>query len=132
MERVRQTVSDKGIQIPLPLIQQYGLTPGQEVILEFGPDGVYLLPSVVDAEQIERYALKLLLRKLGDAVQIQVVHNDNSERRQGDDWRVNVYGSDGKLLLGHLAYTQSGEWMPEYSTSFAAMRQVAIEFFAHQ
>lgn len=91
--RTKQKVDAQGIHIPLPFVEQYGLSPGTEVFVEFGPDGIFLSPAFVDAEKIETQALRLLFRKLGDAVKVRV-----QQDREGTDlrtlWRVDVYGSD--------------------------------------
>jgi hypothetical protein len=129
MLRTRQKVDRQGIHIPLPFVEQYGLLPGAEVIVEFGPDGIFLTPAELTLEKIETQALRLLLRKLGDAVQVKTYPESDPERTR-DVWRVDVYASDAKLLLGHLFYTPDGEMLPERSTSFEAMRQKAIEQFA--
>lgn len=129
MLRTRQKVDRQGIHIPLPFVEQYGLLPGAEVIVEFGPDGIFLAPARLTADKIETQALRLLLRKLGDAVKVST-HQTSGAEKKGDEWCVDVYGSDAKLLLGHLFYTADGELLAERSTSFEAMRQKAIEFAA--
>lgn len=129
MLRTRQKVDRQGIHIPLPFVEQYGLLPGAEVIVEFGPDGIFLAPAQLTADKIETQALRLLLRKLGDAVKVRT-HQTSDTEKKGDEWCVDVYGSDAKLLLGHLFYTADGELLAERSTSFEAMRQKAIEFAA--
>jgi antitoxin component of MazEF toxin-antitoxin module len=126
MLRTKQKVDAQGVHIPLPFVEQYGLSPGTEVIVEFGPDGIFLSPATVNAEKIETQALRLLFRKLGDAIKVRV-QQDQEIAGLCNPWRVDVYGSDAKLLLGHLLYTADGEFLPESSTSFASMRQKAIE-----
>ncbi len=129
MLRTRQKVNAQGIQIPLPFVEQYGLLPGAEVIVEFGPDGIFLSPANLAAEKIETQALHLLFRKLGDAVKVSTQQEPAAENK-GNLWRVDVYASDAKLLLGHLTYTADGELLAERSTSFEAMRHKAIEHVA--
>jgi len=129
MLRTRQKVNAQGIQIPLPFVEQYGLLPGAEVIVEFGPDGIFLSPAILDAEKIEAQALHLLWRKLGDAVNVSI-HQENDPESESKNWRVDVYTSDAKLLLGHLIYTANGELLPEHSTSFEIMRHKALAPFA--
>lgn len=129
MLRTRQQVNAQGIQIPLPFIEQYGLLPGAEVIIEFGPDGIFLAPALLNVEKIETQALRLLFRKLGDAVKLNT-YQEGAPESKGNFWRVDVYASDGKLLLGHLIYTADGELLPERSTSFEAMRHKAVEHVA--
>ena len=126
MLRTRQKVNAQGIHIPLPFVEQYGLAPGAEVIVEFGPDGIFLAPAIMDAEKIETQALRLLFRKVGDAVKVRV-HQQSEVERASSNWCVEVYGSDDALLLGQLIYTADGEYLPEYSTSFETMRHKAIE-----
>ncbi len=129
MLRTRQKVNAQGIQIPLPFVEQYGLLPGAEVIVEFGPDGIFLSPAILAAEKIETQALHLLFRKLGDAVTVSI-HQESEPESEGNGWRVDVYASDARLLLGYLFYTADGELLPERSTSFEAMRHKAIEHMA--
>jgi len=125
MLRTRQKVNAQGIQIPLAFVEQYGLVPGAEVMVEFGPDGIFLAPAMMDARKIETQALHLLLRKVGDAVKVRV-HQQSEAARGSSTWCVEVYGSDDRLLLGQLIYTADGEYLPEYSTSFETMRHKAI------
>ena len=129
MLRTRQKVNAEGIYIPLPFVEQYGLLPGAEVIVEFGPDGIFLSPARLTAEKIEIQALRLLLRKLGDAVKVSTQPESDLESK-GTLWRVDVYASDARLLLGHLLYTADGELLTERSTSFEAMRRKAIDHVA--
>lgn len=126
MLRTKQKVDAQGIHIPLPFVEQYGLSPGTEVIVEFGPEGIFLSPAVVDAAKIETQALHLLFRKLGDAIKVRV-QQDSEITGLRNLWRVDVYGSDAQLLLGYLIYTADGEFLPENSTSFTSMRQKAIK-----
>jgi hypothetical protein len=127
MLRTRQKVDVQGIHIPLPFVEQYGLLPGTEVIVEFGPEGIFLAPARLTAEKVEIQALRLLFRKLGDAVKVKT-HPESESEKKGERWRVDVYGSDSKFLLGHLVYTSDGELLAELSTSFEVMRQKALEF----
>ena len=129
MLRTRQKVNAQGITIPLPFVEQYGLLPGAEVLVEFGPDGIFLSPARLDAEKIETQALRLLFRKLGDAIKVRT-YPESTADSESDRWRVEVHASDARLLLGYLLYTADGELLPERSTSFEAMRQKAIEQFA--
>lgn len=129
MLRTRQKVDMQGIHIPLPFVEQYGLLPGAEVIVEFGPDGIFLVPARLSAEKIETQALRLLFRKLGDAVKVSI-HPESESESKGDGWRVDVYSSDATLLLGHLFYTADGELLAERSTSFESMRHKALELVA--
>lgn len=46
MERIRQVVDTAGLQIPLPVMQRYGLQPGGRVILELGIDESRILPAI--------------------------------------------------------------------------------------
>ena len=65
METVRQVINDEGLQIPLPLIERYGLQPGARVILELEPQGIRIVPALPDANDIENIALCYLLIHLG-------------------------------------------------------------------
>jgi hypothetical protein len=87
--------------------------------------GTALSPSAVDIDKIETAVLRLLFRNVGDAVKVRV-QQDRSITDGRRRWRVDVYGSDAQLWLGYLLYTADGEFLPENSTTFRAMRQKAV------
>lgn len=62
MGQIHQMISSQGLEIPLPLMQQYGLQPGDRVILELGPDGIFMAIPIKEPKKIEMMALKLTFR----------------------------------------------------------------------
>lgn len=72
MERVRQVMGEKGLEIPLLLTERYGLRPGVQVVMELDEDGIRILPALPEKEDIESLALRYVLRNLGDAATISV------------------------------------------------------------
>lgn len=125
MERVHQMISGDGLQIPLPLMQRYGLQPGTQVILELGADGIRVLPALAQRSKIESQALRHLLRHLGDAVTIE------AQQREGA-WRVTVFASGSLRPIGELIYDLSGNFREESSTPLETMRQRAVEIVGDQ
>ncbi|MBI3914301.1 MAG: AbrB/MazE/SpoVT family DNA-binding domain-containing protein [Chloroflexi bacterium] len=118
MERVRQIVGPGGLQIPLLVMERYGLQPGTGVVLELEKDGIRILPALLSQEEIENRALHYLLTGLGDATTVR------AERRNGE-WYVFAYGASIAEPLGRLAYSPSGEILLEQSTPIEEMRQRA-------
>lgn len=118
MERVRQVVGTEGLQIPLLIMQRYGLQPGTGVVLELRTDEIRILPAVPGQEEIENRALRYLLVHLGDAATVEV-ERDNS------DWYVSVYGAGIADPLGRLVYSPAGELLLDRSTPVEKMRQRA-------
>lgn len=120
MERVRQIVGAEGLQIPLLIMQRYGLQPGAEVVLELRTDGIHILSAVLGREEIENRALRYLLAHLGDATTVSV-EKDNG------NWRVAVYGTGIAKPLGELVYSADGELLLDRSTPVEEMRRRATE-----
>lgn len=118
MERVQDVVGERGIEIPLPLIEQYGFQPGSPFLIEFGETGIRILPPTSQQEEIGTQALFYLFRKLGDAIRVKV-------EPLGTEWQVNVYGVDSELL-GKLIYSTDGILIETKSTSVETMRQKAF------
>ncbi len=118
MERVQNIVGERGIEIPLPLIEQYGFQPGSPFLIEFGETGIRILPPMSQQEEIGTQALFYLFRKLGDAVRVDV-------KPLGLEWQVNVYAADEKPL-GKLIYSSDGVLIEAKSTPVATMRQKAL------
>jgi hypothetical protein len=125
MELVHQEISMNGLEIPLPLMQQYGLKPGDRVTLELGPDGIFMAVPVNDPEKIELQALRLTFKYLGDAVTVKAEQDTLPLNKNG--WRVHVYALSIAVPIGFLVYSQTGKLLPEFSTSFEAMRHKALE-----
>lgn len=116
MERAHQMIDSDGLQIPLLLMQRYGLEPGAQVVLEFGVEGIRVLPALVDWSEIEGKALRYLFRTLGDAVTI-------STQQHADAWRVAVYASNKSTPVGELVYGLTGDFLAAQSTPVEAMRR---------
>jgi len=118
-------INGDGLQIPLPLMQRYGLQPGAQVVLELGVEGIRILPALAERSEIEGKALRYLLRNLGDAVTI--------ETRQGEStWRVTVFAAGSLAPIGELIYSLDGDFLVDNSTSLAAMRRCAVEIMGGQ
>lgn len=124
MERLRQIVGTEGLQIPWPIMQQYGFKPGAGVVLELESNGIRVLPAIKSKEEIENQALRTLLKHLGDAVTVTVVPSH-------EGWSVSVYGAGLSEPLGRLLYTPAGELLAHRSTPFVVMRIVSMGAFAN-
>ena len=120
MERIHQVIGAGGLQIPLFIVQRYGLQPGAEVVLELDADEIRILPAIPGQAEIENRALRYLLSHLGDAATIKV-------ERDGDVWRVSVYGAESDEPLGELVYSLAGELLRDHSTPLEEMRQRAVK-----
>jgi hypothetical protein len=116
MELVHQIVGTEGLQIPLPVIQRYGLRPGARVVLELRADTIQILPALLGQEEIENRALRYLIVRLGDAATVKA-------ERENDEWRVAVYGAGMSDPVGWLVYASTGEFHPERSTTVEEMCQ---------
>jgi len=116
MERVRQVVGSQGLQIPLIVMQQYGLVPGTGVVLELGQDGIRIVPVAHSQAEIENRALRYILANLGDAATIK------AEQANGE-WQVAVLGAGTDELLGQLVFSSSGAMLFERSTSAEELRR---------
>lgn len=125
MERAHQMISGDGLQIPLPLMQRYGLQPGTQVVLELGAEGIRVLPALAQRTQIESQALRYLLRHLGDAVTIE------ARQREGA-WHVAVFSSDSLRPIGELVYDLAGDFLEGPSTSLETMHHSAVEIMGDQ
>ena len=125
MERAHQTISGDGLQIPLPLMQRYGLQPEAQVVLELGVEGIRVLPALAHRAKIESRALRHLLRHLGDAVTIEA-------RQREDAWRVTVFASDSLRPIGELIYDLAGDFLEKPSTPLETMRRRAVEVMGDQ
>jgi hypothetical protein len=121
MERIYQSVNEKGLQIPLALIQKYGLDKGADAVLELGPDGIRISPAHPDQAYIERRALKYLLASVGDGARIKV---KSLPAQMG--WEVNVFGIGMTKPAGRLIYNVEGELVKEQSTSPEDIRRAPI------
>jgi hypothetical protein len=108
MQIVHQVIDKEGLNIPLPIIEQYGLFPGVDVVLELDTDGIRIRPAVIDRSGIESMALVYLLGNVGDGVQVK------AERRNGN-WHVAVHSPLRETPLGYLVYAQDGTLIEEES-----------------
>lgn len=125
MEQIHQMISTAGLEIPLPLMEQYGLQPGDRVTLELGPDGIFMAIPIKEPKKIEVMALRLTFRYLGDAVTVKAEKDESVLNLHG--WRVNVYGLGIEQPLGVLTFSRMGKLLPEFSTSFEEMRRQALD-----
>src|SRR3954447_14294529 len=120
MEQIHQMISPAGLEIPLPLMQQYGLQPGDRITLELGPEGIFKAVPIKDAKKMEIAALKLTFRYLGDAVTVKAELDESAYNQNG--WLVYIYGLGIDKPLGALTFSHTGKLLPEFSTSFDEMR----------
>ena len=131
MELVQQLIDENGLQIPLPLMSQYGLQPGSAVTVELDDDVIRIVPKFPDQTAIENRALRLLLKSLGDAIlvkaqQLAVIEPDG----QQDGWRVDVYAHGLAEPLGYLDYSRQGQLRSDLKASLATIRQNAGKLVA--
>jgi antitoxin component of MazEF toxin-antitoxin module len=119
MEKFRQVINAQGLQIPLPIMERYGLQPGAPVVLELDEQGIRITPALPAKEEIENLALRYLLSHLGDAVAVEVEIKDTH-------WHVSIYGTDLPEPLGHLIFSMEGKLLTDQSTPSEIMRQKAI------
>ncbi len=118
MEKIYQSVSSNGLQIPIAIMRQYGLEPGAAVVLELQPEGIRIEPARAEAAMIEKRALRYLLAHLGDAATASV-----HPLPDGAGWQVDVYGVGMTRPAGKLIYSTAGILQPEQSTPPADMRR---------
>ncbi len=126
MERTRQIVGEDGLQIPLPLMAQYGLHPGSEVTVELDNDVIRIVPRLPSQDEIENRALRLLLRAVGDAVMVKAQQRESAET--GSDhgaWRVSVYAHGVSAPLGYLDYAHDGQLLSDTTEALHSIRQAA-------
>ncbi|HLF90263.1 MAG TPA: hypothetical protein VI451_15050, partial [Anaerolineales bacterium] len=121
MERIYQPVDEKGLQIPLALVQKYGLDKGADAVLELGPDGIRISPAHPDQPFIERRALKYLLTSVGDGARVKV---KSLPAQMG--WEVNVFGIGMNKPSGKLIYNAEGELIREQSTTPEEIRRTTL------
>ena len=115
-ERTYQVIGKEGLQIPLPLMQQYGWDSGTAVMVELGTDGIRIVAESAEQQTIEENALRYVLRHVGDAATVQV-------QSLPDGWYVEVYGVDMAEPAGVLRYSMAGMLLPQQSTPPAEIRQ---------
>ena len=108
MQIVHQIIDKEGLNIPLPIIEQYGLYPGVDVVLELDADGIRIRPAILDRTGIENMALVYLLGNVGDGVQVK------AEQKNGK-WHVAVFSHFREIPLGYLVYAQDGTLIVEES-----------------
>lgn len=127
MEKVHQAVDVNGLQIPIPLMRQYGLEPGSGVTLELEPDGIRVVPAKPERAAIESRALRYLLAYVGDAAAVQVIPLPG-----GNGWQVDVSGAGLTVPAGTLYYSVSGALVTERSTPPAEIRRVMQTGSTHE
>jgi hypothetical protein len=120
MERIYQPVNEKGLQIPLALVQKYGLDKGADAVLELGPDGIRISPAHPDQTFIEWRALKYLLTSVGDGARVRVTALPVQR-----EWEVDVFGIGMNKPAGKLIYNADGELVKEQSSSPEEIRRTA-------
>lgn len=126
MKCTQQLVSHNGLQIPLPLMLQYGLSPGTTVAIEFDSDMIRIIPKLPDQDDIENRSLRLLLKSVGDAVTVKANLLDIAEPdRKVGDWRVRVYARGFDQALGYLDYNKNGELLSHHPSVIEKVRQNA-------
>jgi hypothetical protein len=121
MERIYQPVNEKGLQIPLALIEKYGLEKGSDAVLELGPDGIRISPAHPDKAFIERRALKYLLASVGDGARVKV-----KMLPAQIGWEVDVFGLGMDKAAGRLIYNEQGDLVKEQSTTPEEIRRTAV------
>ncbi len=126
MERAHQVVGDDGLQIPLPLMQQYGLQPGAHVTLEFDSDMIRIVPQVLSRAEIEKRALRIALRYIGDAAILSVPPFPT----EAGIWRVAVRRAGVEEPLGYLNFRLNGELTGNLSEILAEIRESAQQLAA--
>ncbi|MBX3052141.1 MAG: hypothetical protein KF753_11735 [Caldilineaceae bacterium] len=122
MERTYHVVGEGGIQIPLPLLESYGFHSGTHMVVEFGHDGLFIQPAKPTKTEISQRALRLLLRRLGDAVVVE------TEPAKADDpdvtttgWIVTVYARGSETPLGTLRYSSQGDLICDVDSAIQQM-----------
>jgi antitoxin component of MazEF toxin-antitoxin module len=121
MEKIYQKIGKSGLQIPFPLIQQYGLQVGASVQLEFGIESIRIRPAMVDKLSIEKKALKYLFSNVGDAVSVKVSFDSEDAT-----WCVKVFGAEMNDASGVLYYSSSGALLNNRSMSTTQIRNAII------
>lgn len=126
MEQTYQIVGERGIQIPLPLLESYGFPSGTPIVVEVGQDGLFIKSARPSRTEITRRVLKLLLHRLGDAVLVKVEpEGDPSSETHG--WLVHVYARGYDTPLGVLRYSSRGDLLTDIDAAVAAIREKALE-----
>jgi len=117
MKRTQQLVNNNGLQIPLPLMLQYGLYPGAAVTVELDKDAIRIIPKLPDQDEIENRSLRLLLKSIGDGVLVRAnqLEVDEIDGKIGD-WRVHIYARGFDNVLGQLDYNKFGELLSHTPT----------------
>ncbi len=122
MERTHQIINDKGLQIPLPLIEEYGFRSGEEVIVEMDADGIRITTA-----DIENRALQLLMRHLGDAVVVEAIWSETDPTQV---WVVNVSSRGKTTQLGNILYSKRGDLITNMDEALHQMRRKAYQLAA--
>ncbi|MGV3721960.1 MAG: hypothetical protein ACO1SX_13685 [Actinomycetota bacterium] len=113
-----ERITATGLHIPWDVLDQLGWREGQDVEVVAREGGLAIVPGCASAHSIERSALTLLLREVGDAVSI-------GDPRRTDDgsWEVTVYPSHGNGQVGVLTFGADGVLIADRSTPAEVMRR---------
>lgn len=128
MERAYQVSGEGGIQIPLSLLESYGFYSGTHIVVEFGNDGLYIQPVKPTRTEISQRALRLLLRRVGDAVVVKTEpEQDGVPNSENTGWVVTVYGCGNETPLGTLHYSSRGDLLSDVDTAISQMWEKASQ-----
>lgn len=127
MERTHQIVNDQGLHIPLPLIEEYGFRPGEEVIVEMGADGIRITSAAPSQTEIEDKTLKLLMRHLGDAVVVKASWTEDGPLHA---WVVVVSPRGHTAQLGEIVFSKRGDLITNLDEALYQMRRKATQLAA--
>ncbi len=128
MERAYQVIGEGGIQIPLPLLESYGFYSGTHIVVEFGNEGLYIQPAKPTRTEISQRALRLLLRRLGDAVVVKTEpEQDGVPNSESAGWVVTVYGRGNETPLGTLRYSSRGDLLSDVDAAINQMWEKASQ-----
>ena len=128
MERTYHIIGDGGIQIPLPLLESYGFHSGTQIVVEYGSEGLYIQPAKPTRTEISQRALRLLLRRLGDAVIVKTeADKDNLLNAESTGWVVTVYSRGNETPLGILRYSSRGDLLTDIDSAINQMWEKATQ-----
>ena len=128
MEQTYQVIGEGGIQIPLPVLESYEFYSGTQIVVEFGREGLYIQPAKPTRTEISQRALRLLLRRLGDAVVVKTEPDEDSLRdSESSGWVVTVYGCGNETPLGTLRYSSRGDLLSDVDSAINQMWEKASQ-----
>lgn len=115
MEKVKESVGPKGLQIPVQVLKRSGLEVGTPVIIELYRSWIRIAPERIAQPDIENSALSYLLHNVGDAIGI------DSPVQSDDQWLVPVVLPYAQKRVGQLVFSLSGNLLPAKSSSVEEM-----------